>query len=157
VAAITRRLIGRWRQDVTAIDHTHLPFGPAVYAIKNLVTGECYVGACSELRTRCVGHATKLATGFHHSKTLQASYDKHGPESFEFVVLQRTSLDKLNALELRWYEALRPSLCMRPPVGRPRQGTAMKRMREMRRRKAARERRERQMLTERDLAFTAAK
>lgn len=59
-----------------------------IYAIINKVTGKPYVGSASYLADRLRFHRSMLASGKHHSQKLQRSWNKHGAEAFESVVLE---------------------------------------------------------------------
>jgi group I intron endonuclease len=58
---------------------------PAVYAIKNIVTGQSYVGSTNSWRHRKAGHLHMLRKGKHHSVWLQRSWNKYGPDAFIFL------------------------------------------------------------------------
>lgn len=55
--------------------------------IRNQVTGRCYIGSAINLGRRERAHFTKLAAGRHHSRRLQASFNKHGRDAFVFFPL----------------------------------------------------------------------
>ena len=61
----------------------HIPDRAGVYAITNIVTGKKYIGSAINLRKRWIAHLAALRTGQGNIK-LQRSFDKHGPEAFEF-------------------------------------------------------------------------
>lgn len=80
-----------------------------VYAIKNVVTGKCYVGSSVDLQCRRRVHFRHLRRGTHHSVKLQNSWVKHGEAAFVFDVLEliaRGEEGALRAAEQRWIEAL---------------------------------------------------
>lgn len=79
-----------------------------IYQIRNLVNGKRYIGSAKCFRTRWNAHRAKLARGSHHSKHLQASWTKHGPESFVFEVIELCEFDSLIRREQFWLDELSP-------------------------------------------------
>lgn len=65
-----------------------LPAAPGVYMIKNITTGKTYVGSSNNIKKRVGQHRSMLIQGKHHSYHLQSSWNKHGPNDFEFLVLE---------------------------------------------------------------------
>jgi group I intron endonuclease len=59
----------------------------AVYRIKNLISGAYYIGSSTNLYERWRTHRTKLRSGKHPNRHLQASWFKHSEEAFRFVCL----------------------------------------------------------------------
>lgn len=57
----------------------------AVYSIKNIVTGDAYVGSTTNWRHRKAGHLHLLRKNKHHSVWLQRAWNKYGSESFMFL------------------------------------------------------------------------
>lgn len=57
----------------------------ATYSIKNLVTGDAYVGSTSNWRLRRNSHMHMLRKGKHHSVWLQRAWNKYGQKSFVFL------------------------------------------------------------------------
>jgi group I intron endonuclease len=61
-----------------------------VYAIKNKVTGKMYVGSSRQKgNNRWKAHLKSLKIGNHHSDKLQRSWNKHGEENFEYIILEQ--------------------------------------------------------------------
>jgi len=60
----------------------------AIYAIRHSASGKAYVGSAVRVLSRWNQHRSSLRKGKHHSRYLQAAWDKHGPEAFEFVILE---------------------------------------------------------------------
>jgi hypothetical protein len=59
-----------------------------VYAIRNNNNGKMYVGSTkSSLVGRWLTHRRYLRSGRHVNRILQAAWNKHGEDAFEFVVL----------------------------------------------------------------------
>lgn len=58
-----------------------------VYAIKNRITGEVYVGRSIELKRRFAHHRYLLDAGAHHNQRLQDSWSKWGEVSFDWILI----------------------------------------------------------------------
>jgi group I intron endonuclease len=58
-----------------------------VYAITNISTGKHYIGSAVNIQRRWKQHRNELTSGSHHSSKLQRSWNKYGPEKFEFSVI----------------------------------------------------------------------
>lgn len=59
-----------------------------IYVIRNLKTGNVYVGSSDNIERRVRAHMNLLARGRHHSIKLQRAWDKHGSELFAFETLE---------------------------------------------------------------------
>lgn len=59
-----------------------------IYVIRNLKTGNVYVGSSDNIERRVRAHMNLLARGRHHSIKLQRAWDKHGAELFAFETLE---------------------------------------------------------------------
>lgn len=81
-----------------------------IYAITNSVTGKKYIGSAFNLRVRKGQHFAKLGRGVHHSAKLQRSWDKHGPDAFDFSVIEFVE-DKSNLItrEQFWIDSFAAS------------------------------------------------
>ena len=60
----------------------------AIYCIKNLVNGKCYVGSAVDISKRKSSHWKMLQSDRHHSKKLQNSWNKYGGAVFTFEVIE---------------------------------------------------------------------
>jgi group I intron endonuclease len=58
-----------------------------IYAICNKVTGKVYLGSSGDCVRRYREHSSRLARGVHVNAKLQASWNKHGAEAFEFTMV----------------------------------------------------------------------
>ena len=77
-----------------------------VYIILNKKTDKGYVGsAASSLADRWEHHRSCLRTGKHHNSYLQASWNKHGEESFEFVILEHCQPSECLKREQHWIDS----------------------------------------------------
>ena len=73
-----------------------------IYEIKNLETGYVYIGQTRQIfKKRFFYHRWQLRTNQHENPYLQASYNKHGENVFQFSVLKVvTNVDKLDEYEI---------------------------------------------------------
>lgn len=79
--------------------------GSGVYGIKNIATGKLYVGSAVVIKKRFATHRCELRRNKHHSSKLQRSWNKHGEESFEFIILEVVSdPSQLIAVEQKWID-----------------------------------------------------
>lgn len=80
-----------------------------VYCIRNTKTGKVYVGSASRLtmRQRWMSHRSKLRSGKHSNRLLQASWNKHGEKALQFDVLCPCHPDECLAQEQRLMDTLR--------------------------------------------------
>lgn len=58
-----------------------------IYEILNRVNGKRYVGSAVDIAQRWREHRRGLKAGRHHSRHLQAAWNKHGETAFDFRVL----------------------------------------------------------------------
>lgn len=58
-----------------------------IYAIKCHPNGKVYIGSAVSFKRRLHGHLSQLRLNKHHSKHLQASWNKYGEDCFSFEVL----------------------------------------------------------------------
>lgn len=84
----------------------HILAASGIYAIVNKVNGKRYVGSAVDLKRRWRRHRWLLTRGEHHSKKLQHAWDKHGSESFSFVILESVvDLRALTDREQFWIDS----------------------------------------------------
>lgn len=78
-----------------------------IYCIRNLVSGRRYVGSASNFEKRWRLHLRNLQTGDHHSRILQASWNKHGESAFVFQILEYVGdRQELLKREQFWIDAI---------------------------------------------------
>jgi len=80
-----------------------------VYQIRNIVTGDFYIGSSADLNDRRRKHFADLKRGSHHNTHLQNSCNKHGVESFEFSPLVYCEKTDLLYYEQGLIDAMRPT------------------------------------------------
>ena len=70
-----------------------------IYGIRNLKTGEWYIGASVDLRHRTQDQLRTLKDGKNQNIFLQKAYNTHGAINFIFVVLEYAPINKLDERE----------------------------------------------------------
>lgn len=75
-----------------------------IYKIVNKINGKYYIGSAKNFRVRYRCHKSLLNRNKHYSKHLQNSWNKHGSENFEFIVLEYVDLDKYIEREQYWID-----------------------------------------------------
>lgn len=70
----------------------------AVYEIRNMVTGMCYVGGTSNVQARWKNHRCMLRHSRHTNPPLQAAWDANGEDAFEFNILEEVKGSKEHLL-----------------------------------------------------------
>lgn len=76
-----------------------------IYIIENSATGKFYVGRTKNPALRKRAHFSQLRRGAHNNPRLQASFNKHGEEAFEFKVVDAADADSICAKESEWFHA----------------------------------------------------
>lgn len=64
-----------------------------VYSLTNTKTGNRYVGRAADLKGRKAWHFSALRKGRHTNPHIQADFNQHGQDSFEFKILQLIGSD----------------------------------------------------------------
>lgn len=90
-----------------------------VYAIKNKISGQVYIGASIYIERRWSMHRYHLKAGTHHSRFLQASWNEHGEDAFDFEVLLVVPAGDLITNEQRFIDELKPSFNIHPNAASP--------------------------------------
>ena len=87
-----------------------------IYQLRNVRTGEIYIGATNNLRARCSGHFSLMRAGLSAVK-IQQSYNQHGPNSIAFEVLLICVPANLSFYEDKAFKILQPTLnCERSSI-----------------------------------------
>ncbi len=81
-----------------------------IYKITNVINGKMYIGSTKNFSTRKTMHLCKLRNNKHANAKLQASYNKHGEDSFVFEILETCDIFDLQKLEQMWLDNLFSSL-----------------------------------------------
>ena len=81
----------------------------AIYAIVNNVTRDMYVGSAVAVSRRWAAHLCNLRKGSHHCEHLQNAYRKHGPDAFDWEVVQFVeNKEELIKHEQFWIDFFQP-------------------------------------------------
>lgn len=83
---------------------------PGIYIIENLVNHKVYVGQAYNVLLRWYCHQHELIHNVHYNKHLQRSFNKHGIESFQFVLLKNCYLGELDTEEIKCIKEYREQL-----------------------------------------------
>lgn len=76
-----------------------------VYAIMNKTNTKLYVGSATiSIKQRFYLHRSDLRHNRHHSKHLQAAWNKYGEGSFELIVIEECSPEDCLVLEQYWID-----------------------------------------------------
>lgn len=84
---------------------------PGIYAIINNKNHKLYIGQTLNLNSRKRSHFYRLNHNTHNNPSLQASFNKHSPKTFSFIILTMCHPDKLNEYEelfINLYHATNP-------------------------------------------------
>lgn len=81
-----------------------------VYQIRNIVTGDHYIGSAIHYSRRVTRHLYFLRNGNHHSRYLQNAFNKYGESNFVFEVIELVNdLNALTTREQYWMDNLTPT------------------------------------------------
>lgn len=73
-----------------------------IYKITNTINGKVYIGQSININKRFKTHLSDLKYNRHHNIYLQKSFNKYGPEAFEFKVIKFCPIEKLDDLEKKY-------------------------------------------------------
>jgi len=79
-----------------------------IYKIVNTNNGKCYVGSSFVIQRRWNRHKRELIAGIHPNAKLQASWNKHGADAFDLVVIELVGEDALIGREQFWIDSIAP-------------------------------------------------
>jgi group I intron endonuclease len=91
-----------------------------IYEIRNLITGDCYIGSSVNLLQRKNRHFKDLKNNKHHSIILQRAYNKYNKEFFKFNVIEVIK-DQNLLIEREQYflDKINPKYNISPTAGSP--------------------------------------
>jgi len=81
----------------------------AIYAIRNLRSGNFYIGSSEHVVRRLRAHLSELRRGIHHSLRLQWAWKTHGEDNFELLLLEYCAASDLIARESEFVRAYSPA------------------------------------------------
>lgn len=79
-----------------------------VYQIRNIQTGELYIGCSKNVGVRWGPHVSLLRNNRHHSSRLQAAWNEYGEENFALEIVEQCDKSSLRDREKHWIETLEP-------------------------------------------------
>jgi len=91
-----------------------------VYIITTTINAKVYIGSAKNYENRIYEHKKKLKYGTHHSIKLQNHYNKYGPMSLQFNILEECNVNDLIKIEQKWidyYNAYKTGFNMTPNAG----------------------------------------
>lgn len=93
-----------------------------IYQIRNLVTGDIYVGSATRLLVRKSQHFTTLDKQKHYNIVLQRAWNKYGATNFEFEILEECDPSLLLEREQYYLDTLHPVYNISAVAEAPRRG-----------------------------------
>ena len=99
-------------------EYKETPRPAGIYRVRNIATGKSLVGSSANLSGMLNRQRFQLESGLHPDQELQRDWKEHGPEAFEFEVLDRLEPKKeadcdptgdLRVLKEMWLEKLAAS------------------------------------------------
>ena len=72
-----------------------------VFALKNSITGEVWIGVSRNLDTQVNGLRVRLKSNQHASKDVQASWNAHGEDAFIYEIVERFPETDPHVIELK--------------------------------------------------------
>ena len=89
-----------------------------IYQIKNVATGDSYIGSSVDLGRRRTHHLWCLRNNKHSNQRLQRAWDKYGALAFVITTLECiTNAAELLSREQHWIDALSPAYNLAPVAG----------------------------------------
>jgi len=73
-----------------------------IYCIRNIVNDKRYIGKSQDIYGRWYDHISSLRNNRHKNEYLQWSWNKHGEENFEFLIIKQCIFEELNYEERFW-------------------------------------------------------
>ncbi|EOP36183.1 GIY-YIG nuclease family protein [Bacillus cereus] len=74
-----------------------------IYKIENSVNGKVYIGqTIKDVHRRLKTHISSLRGGYHINKYLQKAFNKYGEENFKSEIIEKCTIEELDAKEIQW-------------------------------------------------------
>lgn len=84
--------------------NTIIQIKSGIYKILNKVDGKYYVGSSKNIQYRWTEHKRQLNNNCHHNDFLQRAWNKYGSNSFDFIILEFTDIDKTLLVEQKYLD-----------------------------------------------------
>lgn len=84
-----------------------------VYKILNNINNKFYIGSSIDILNRKRQHFSELEKNRHGNRHLQSSYNKHGKENFEFIILEECDESILMNREQYYIDTFNPKFNIR--------------------------------------------
>lgn len=102
-----------------------------IYEIVNKVNGHRYIGSSINILNRWYDHKYDLRKQIHHSKYLQAAWNKYGAENFAFNIIKECDANILISQEQDYLDSMKPEyniekIAAKPPSDPDRSRKTMK-------------------------------
>jgi group I intron endonuclease len=98
--------------------HLFTPKGSGIYAIRNTVTKDFYIGSAVDLGERRRRHCIHLRKNIHHNAHLQRAFNKYGENAFVFEIIEPVeNREDLIAREQHYIYLLKPQYNILPIAG----------------------------------------
>lgn len=82
-------MVDKSRRKELLQQYSERPPQDGIFALRNSVTGETWIGVSRNLDTQHNGLWARLSGGFLINKDVQASWEAHGKEAFRYEVVER--------------------------------------------------------------------
>ena len=83
-----------------------------IYRIVNKTNGKYYIGSSNDIHKRWQYHKKDLTKGNHHSPYLQRSWNKHGKDNFDFLIVETNIPEsELLIVEQKYIDASKENEC----------------------------------------------
>lgn len=79
-----------------------------VYEIRNIITGDKYIGSSLNIKLRFTEHRRLLKLNKHHSTILQNSYNKYGLSNYKFSIICKCNPNLRLHLEQCYLDSVKP-------------------------------------------------
>lgn len=75
-----------------------------IYKIVNKIDGKYYVGSSKSIKKRWIEHKRRLINNDHHNDHLQNTFNKHGFDIFDFMIIESVDIKNLKDIEQKYLD-----------------------------------------------------
>jgi group I intron endonuclease len=75
-----------------------------IYKIVNKIDGKYYVGSSKSIKKRWIEHKRRLINNDHHNDHLQNTFNKHGFDKFDFMIIESVDIKNLKDIEQKYLD-----------------------------------------------------